>query len=68
MRGEFDTLHLYDESGVPNVKVPMDAGGKDDSPEPFTRYYPQYGEGGERQLVPATRTNVNFDKVDIISE
>lgn len=68
LRGEFDTLQLFDSRGTPMAKVPMEAGNKGSIPEPFTSYYPQYGTGGERQLIPDRKMNVKFDYVQIIPE
>ena len=68
LRGKFDTLQLYDSSGKPNVKVPMEDGGNGSNPEPFTRYYPEFGAGGERQLVPREKVIVKFDEVELIPE
>jgi RHS repeat-associated protein len=68
LRGEFDTLQLFDKKGVPNVRVPMEAGDRGKIPEPITRYYPEYGQGGQQQLVPKERTTVKFDEIKIMPE
>lgn len=68
LRGEFDTLQLYDEAGVPKVRVPREFGDKlGAAPEPLTKAYPEFGKGGAQQL-HADRMNVKFDKVDILPE
>ncbi|SIO96771.1 Putative deoxyribonuclease RhsC [Vibrio spartinae] len=71
LKGEFDTLQLYDLKGKPQVRVPMEAGDHGNIPEPFTRYYPEYGKGGERQLIPFDMSNkpmIKFRAVKIIEE
>ena len=64
LKGTFDTLQLYDKSGVPNAKVPLEKGGIGPGVEPYTKSYPQYGSGGVRQLV--TDQTISFDKVEVI--
>lgn len=67
LRGEFDTLQLY-ENGQPKARVPRKFGDKVGAdPEPFTTAYPAYGEGGAQQL-HADRKTIKFDKVDILPE
>lgn len=68
LRGTFDTLQLYSSEGAPNVRIPMEDGGRGSIPEPFTHYYLDYGKGGERQLVPSTRITVKFDDVTLLPE
>ncbi|KUI97802.1 hypothetical protein VRK_30930 [Vibrio sp. MEBiC08052] len=71
LKGEFDTLQLYDSKGKPQVRVPMEAGDHGNIPEPFTRYYPEYGKGGERQLIPLDMSNkpmIKFRTVKVIEE
>ncbi|HYH01927.1 MAG TPA: hypothetical protein VEC37_02400 [Bacillota bacterium] len=68
LRGEFDTLQLFDKSGNPLVKVPMEAGDTGSIPEPFTRYYPEYGKGGAAQLLPKSKMTVIFDDVTLLPE
>lgn len=68
LRIKFDTLQLYDESGVPRVEVPRSHGGKGPDLEPFTEAYPEYGKGGARQLVPNTDESlyIKADEIDIL--
>ncbi|WP_240041965.1 RHS repeat-associated core domain-containing protein, partial [Aeromonas media] len=68
LRIKFDTLQLYDESGVPRVEVPRSHGGKGPDLEPFTEAYPEYGKGGARQLVPNTDESlyIKADAIDIL--
>ena len=68
LRVKFDTLQLYDESGVPRVEVPRSHGGKGPDLEPFTEAYPEYGKGGARQLVPNTDESlyIKADAIDIL--
>ncbi|MBD1559843.1 RHS repeat protein [Vibrio sp. S9_S30] len=71
LKGEFDTLQLYDSTGEPQVRVPMEAGDHGKIPEPFTRYYPEYGNGGERQLIPIDMSNkpiIKFRTLKTIGE
>jgi hypothetical protein len=51
LRGEFDTLQLYNEQGA--------------EPEPLTTAYPEYGSGGTQQL-HAYRLNIKYKQVDIL--
>ncbi|WP_320203779.1 hypothetical protein [Agrobacterium rosae] len=44
LRGEFDTLQLYDPlTGRFNTRVPFEAGDTGSLLEPYTRYYPEFG-------------------------
>ena len=68
LRGEFDTLQLFDENGQVKVRVPReygDAAGAD--LEPFTEVYRDFGDGGVQQL-HADKLKIKFDKVDILPE
>ncbi len=66
--GEFDTLQLY-KDGVPQVRVPLANGDKGPGYELFTSAYPEYGRGGELQLLPIEKGySVSFDKVSILPE
>nr|WP_286948115.1 RHS repeat-associated core domain-containing protein [Pseudomonas sp. UBA6718] len=67
LRGRFDTLQLYVD-GVPQARVPHWKGDKDKSKlEPFADAYPEYGEGGARQVHLDGR-KVEFDEVEILPE
>ncbi|MDX5631031.1 MULTISPECIES: hypothetical protein [unclassified Brenneria] len=67
LRGEFDTLQLY-ENGVPQVRHPTMYGDKPGAPlEPFTKAYPEYGDGGVQQM-HADKRVITFDEVDILPE
>lgn len=67
LRGEFDTLQLYDK-GVPQVRHPRMFGDKPGAPlEPFTKAYPEYGKGDIEQLHADNRV-IQFDRVDIIPD
>ena len=70
MRIKFNTLQLYDKNGVPNVEVPFSHGGTGPELEPFTEVYPQYGDGGARQLVPKAGKIIDIDaeSIDILPE
>ena len=68
LRGEFDTLQLYDQEWGLRVRVPREAGDKGSMLEPFTEYYPNYGPGGAQKLLPRDPMRVKFDKVDLLSE
>jgi len=73
LEGKFDTLQLYENGKVKNsVRVPRKYGDSDNlNPtkpsdlEPFTEVYPQYGKGGEAQLVTGN-DNLKFDSVTIL--
>ena len=67
LKGQFDTLQLY-HAGEPQVRVPREFGDKNGAPlEPYTSAYPEYGEGGTRQLY-AEKQVVQYDKVEILPE
>ncbi|MDA0150102.1 RHS repeat-associated core domain-containing protein [Vibrio sp. LaRot3] len=71
LKGEFDTLQLYDNDGKPIVRVPFEDGDNGEKLEPFTSFYPDFGKGGEFQLVPLDMENkpfINFDNVTLIDE
>ncbi|WP_026023828.1 RHS repeat-associated core domain-containing protein [Enterovibrio norvegicus] len=68
LRGEFDTLQLFDPEWGLRARVPHDAGDRGGFLEPLTEYYPQYGKGGGVQLVPRDRMTVKFDDVKLIPE
>lgn len=70
LRIKFNTLQLYDKNGVPNVEVPFSHGGTGPELEPFTEVYPQYGDGGARQLVPKAGKIIDIDaeSIDILPE
>lgn len=65
LRGRFDTLQLYVD-GVPQARIPHWKGDKGKSKlEPFADAYPEYGEGGARQVHLDGR-KVEFDEVEIL--
>ncbi|HCT5809148.1 TPA: RHS domain-containing protein, partial [Enterobacter hormaechei] len=67
LRAEFDTLQLY-ENSVPQVRTPRMFGDRPGAPlEPFTKAYPEYGQGNVQQLHAENRV-INFDKIDILPE
>ncbi|MCI7223125.1 MULTISPECIES: hypothetical protein [Fusobacterium] len=69
LRGTFDTLQLYDNNGVPKVRIPKTYGDSGKELEPFTVSYPEYGKGGALQLVPRTwdeNLKIQYDKLEII--
>ena len=68
LKGQFDTLQLFDNKGVPKVRVPFEAGDTGSKLEPITNYYPRYGSGGQPQLVPIDKMTVKFDEVQVIPE
>jgi len=68
LRGEFDTLQLYDGTGKSTVYVPDRLGNTQKGmPEPITEAYPEYGSGGAVQLHADGQT-IKYDKVDILPE
>lgn len=67
LRGEFDTLQLFGSEGFVNATVPLANGGKGPGLEPFTSTYPQYGTGGEAQLVPLiSGSKVQLRKITVL--
>jgi len=67
LRGEFDTLQLFGPEGFVNATVPLANGGKGPGLEPFTSTYPQYGAGGQAQLVPLIPgSKVQFRKITVL--
>ena len=67
LRGEFDTLQLYDPlTGRFNTRVPFEAGDTGIILEPYTRYYPEFGSGNVQQL--KTDQMLKFNQVDILPE
>jgi hypothetical protein len=67
LKGEFNTLQLFGANGFVNAKVPLTNGGIGPGLEPYTISYPQYGVGGQAQLVPAIPgTIVQLNKITIL--
>ncbi|WP_328797820.1 RHS repeat-associated core domain-containing protein, partial [Marinobacter mangrovi] len=68
LRGEFDTLQLY-ENGNPTARVPYWGGDNPDSGklEPFAEAYRQYGHGGAQQL-HADGKMIKFYNIQILPE
>lgn len=51
MRGDFDTLQLFDDDGKVKARIPRMFGDKEGMPlEPFTKAYSEYGKGGAVQM------------------
>ncbi|MCX4160654.1 MULTISPECIES: DUF6531 domain-containing protein [Paraburkholderia] len=69
LKGKFDTLQLFGDDGSVNARVPLEKGDKGPELEPVTSAYPEYGAGGQAQLLPAVKgTQVDFDEVTILPE
>ncbi|WP_254700422.1 beta strand repeat-containing protein [Trinickia violacea] len=67
LKGQFDTLQLFGPDGFVNAKVPLANGGAGPRLEPYTNAYPQYGTGGQAQLVPAIPgTKVQLKNVTVL--
>ena len=69
VRGTFDTLQLFDSKGNPKVKIPYTKGDTGKELEPFTNSYPEFGKGGELQMVPKHWEDhmiIKYDKLDIL--
>jgi len=66
LRGEFDTLQLFDQRGQSRASVPLERGGIGPGLEPFARSYPEYGKGGARQLV--TDQDLKFHWIEVLPE
>jgi filamentous hemagglutinin len=69
LKGTFDTLQLFGKNGFVNARVPLENGGAGPKLEPFTSSYPQFGSGGQAQLVPILPgTTVQLKDVTVIPE
>ena len=69
LKGEFDTRRLFGPDGAVNAKVPLANGGADPELEPYTSAYPEYGSGGQAQLVPVVPgSTVQLQKVTLLPE
>ena len=69
LRGQFDTLQLFRKDGSVNARVPYERGDSGLVLEPITRSYPDYGKGGQFQLLPADKgTVIRFERLDLIPE
>ena len=67
LKGVFDTLQLFGENGFVNAKVPLINGGAGPGLEPYAKSYPQYGAGGEAQLVPVNKgSSVIFKEIELL--
>ena len=69
LRGTFDTLQLFDSAGNPKVRIPRTFGDRGTELEPFTNSYPEFGKGGELQMVPKHWEDhmiIKYDKLDIL--
>ena len=69
VRETFDTLQLYDNAtGKLKVRIPYTGDtGKD--LEPFTESYPEYGQGGELQMIRLRWDEdliIKYDRLDIL--
>ncbi|MFP6562280.1 DUF6531 domain-containing protein [Paraburkholderia sp. B3] len=69
LKGEFDTLQLFSQDGSVNARVPFSNGDNGTDLEPITSAYPEYGSGGQAQLLPAAPgTKVSLDNVTLLPE
>ena len=67
VRGTFDTLQLYDNAtGKLKVRIPYTFGDTGKDLEPFTESYPEYGQGGELQMIPIEKTIIKYDRLDLL--
>ena len=70
VRGTFDTLQLYDNTtGKLKVRIPYTFGDKGKDLEPFTESYPEYGQGGELQMIRLRWDEdliIKYDRLDIL--
>ena len=67
VRGTFDTLQLYDNTtGKLKVRIPYTFGDTGKDLEPFTESYPEYGQGGELQMIPIEKMIIKYDRLDIL--
>ena len=70
VRGTFDTLQLYDNAtGKLKVRIPYTFGDTGKDLEPFTESYPEYGQGGELQMIRLRWDEdliIKYDRLDIL--
>ena len=70
VRGTFDTLQLYDNTtGKLKVRIPYTFGDTGKDLEPFTESYPEYGQGGELQMICLRWDEdliIKYDRLDIL--
>ena len=67
VRGTFDTLQLYDNTtGKLKVRIPYTFGDTGKDLESFTESYPEYGQGGELQMIPIEKMIIKYDRLDIL--
>ena len=70
VRGTFDTLQLYDNTtGKLKVRIPYTFGDIGKDLEPFTESYPEYGQGGELQMIRLRWDEdliIKYDRLDIL--
>ena len=70
VRGTFDTLQLYDNTtGKLKVRIPYTFGDTGKDLEPFTESYPEYGQGGELQMIRLRWDEdliIKYDRLDIL--
>ena len=70
VRGTFDTLQLHDNTtGKLKVRIPYTFGDTGKNLEPFTEFYPEYGQGGELQMIRLRWDEdliIKYDRLDIL--
>ena len=70
VRGTFDTLQLHDNTtGKLKVRIPYTFGDTGKDLEPFTESYPEYGQGGELQMIRLRWDEdliIKYDRLDIL--
>ncbi|PHI04302.1 hypothetical protein [Fusobacterium polymorphum] len=70
VRGTFDTLQLYDNTtGKLKVRIPYTFGDTGKDLETFTESYPEYGQGGELQMICLRWDEdliIKYDRFDIL--
>ncbi|QHE54031.1 hypothetical protein [Pontibacillus sp. HMF3514] len=63
LRGEFDTLQVIDD-----MRIPYNKGDKGDILEPITNSYPEFGEGGYRQVITKSKIHFKENGVTILED
>ena len=48
------------------VRVPYTFGDTGKDLEPFTESYPEYGQGGELQMIPIEKMIIKYDRLDLL--
>ena len=53
-------------TGKLKVRIPYTFGDTGKDLEPFTESYPEYGQGGELQMIPIEKMIIKYDRLDLL--